>query len=276
MRRKLIEQDWSEIEKQDSNPTQTWRRMRDQSIRAISDLTLLAKKIPEDKQDEIFDTKRIDELVVSILSSRKSYSFHDVLNRRKAELAAVLVERGINTSIFHYSRLDRDTPSLIGPTLDHLRKSISICDDISYKLRLKNVEEEAEEMKYRYLFSWNNMLGKEKNRLLDFIISKTANEPIQIIWTTLEHEGRKIQFNFQLGDELSKDILIFTFQITLNNTNTDAEVSIFNDTHGMIWEGRLLAKEVANYYSTTWAHGHFVKPDNDFNLFIRNDRTKRK
>jgi hypothetical protein len=269
MRRKLTEQNWSEIEKQDSNRTQTWRRIRDQSIRAISDLTLLARKIPEDKQDEIFGTKRIDELVISILRSRENYPSPNVLSRRKAELAAVLVERSINMNIFHYQKLEQDTPSLIEPTINHLKQTISICDDVSYKLRLKNVEREAEIMKHRYLFSWNNMLGKEKNRLLDFILSKTANEPIQIIWSTLQHGNREIQFDFELGNELSKEIFQSTFQIKLNNTNTSAEVNIFSDTRGMLWEGNLLAKESGNYYSTTWTGDHFVKPNIDFNLYTR-------
>ena len=54
MRKKILEHDWLEIEKQESNPTQTWHRLRDMTIRAINDLTLLAQKLPEDKQKEIF------------------------------------------------------------------------------------------------------------------------------------------------------------------------------------------------------------------------------
>jgi ADP-glucose pyrophosphorylase len=66
------------------------------------------------------------------------------------------------------------------------------------------------------------MLGKEKKRLLDFILSKTANEPIQIIINTLKQKRRELQFSFELGVELSKEIHNYTFQITLNNTNTNA------------------------------------------------------
>lgn len=120
------------------------------------------------------------------------------------------------------------------------------------------------------------MLGKEKNRLLDFIVSKTSNEPAQIIWSTLQHAKGKVQFDFELGDEFSNEILKFTFQITLSNTNTTAEVNIFSDIRGMVWEGNLLAKEADNYYSTTWTGDHFVKPNIDFNLYIWDDKIKRK
>ena len=43
MRKKILEHDWLEIEKQESNPTQTWHRLRQMTIRAIADLTLLAE-----------------------------------------------------------------------------------------------------------------------------------------------------------------------------------------------------------------------------------------
>lgn len=276
LRKKLIERNWREIEKQESNPTQTWHRIRDQSVRAINDLTLLAKKLPEDKQKEIFSMKIIDDLVSTLLTAGQNPSPSYVLSSRKAELAAVLLERSINLIIFHYSRLERDTPSLIEPTVYHLKQSISICNDVSHKLRLKNVEEEAEQMEHRYLFSWNNMLGKEKNRLLDFILSKTANEPIQIIISTLKQKRREMQFSFELGDELSKEILNCTFQITLNNTNTSAKVIIFSNTHGVVWEGELLVKEAVNYYSTIWTGDRVIKPISDYNLFIRNNKIKKK
>jgi hypothetical protein len=74
----------------------------------------------------------------------------------------------------------------------------------------------------------------------------------------------------------SKEMLKFTFQIILNTTKITAEANIFNDTHGMVWKGNLLVKEASNYYSTTWTGDHFVKPNNDFNLYIRNDNTRRK
>ncbi len=65
------------------------------------------------------------------------------------------------------------------------------------------------------------MLGKEKKRLLDFILSKTANEPTQIIINTLKQKRRELHFSFEPGVGLSK-VHNCTFQITLNNTNTNA------------------------------------------------------
>ncbi len=269
MRKKLLEHNWEKIEKQDSNHTQAWHRIRKQSITALDDLILLAQKLPEGKQGQIFSTKKIDRLVSCLLSMEGNHSSSNYLSSRKAELAALLVERGINVNVFHYSRLEQDIPSLIVPTVNHLKQSVSMCNDISYKIRLKNAEAEASEIKHEYLFSWNNMLGKEKNRLIDFIKSKTANEPVQIIWTTFKRESREIQFDFVLGNELSKEIRELVFHIILNYTNPSADVNILDKIHGMLWEGNLLAKEAENYFSTTWTGDHFVRPNNDYNLYIR-------
>jgi hypothetical protein len=54
MRKKISERNWFDIEKQDSNHTQTWQRLKNHSITAINDLILLANRLPEDKQKEIF------------------------------------------------------------------------------------------------------------------------------------------------------------------------------------------------------------------------------
>ncbi|MGH9982498.1 MAG: hypothetical protein ACRD8W_00905 [Nitrososphaeraceae archaeon] len=269
MRKKLIEHNWEAIERESSNPTQAWHRVSKQCTTALDDLILLAQRIPESKQREIYSTKKIDQLLCSLLMMEENHSSSYSPSPRKIELAALLVERGINMNVFHYSRLEQDTPSLIGPTVNHLRQSVSMCNDISYKIRLKNAEAEAREIKHEYLFSWNNMLGKEKNRLIDFIKSKTANEPIQIIWTTFKRESREIQFDFVLGNELSKEIRELVFHIILNYTNPSADVNILDKIHGMIWEGNLLAKEAENYFSTTWTGDHFVRPNNDYNLYIR-------
>lgn len=42
------------------------------------------------------------------------------------------------------------------------------------------MEEEAEKMKYRYLFSWNNLLGREKRRLLNFLRGLFDDDQIEI------------------------------------------------------------------------------------------------
>src|SRR5918996_3441948 len=160
MRKKLNEHSWLWIEKQESNPSQTWQRLKKQSVTAIYDLTLLANKLPEDKQEEIFSPNRIEDLIAQIIYIGFFSQSHESFNSRKSEIASRLIKRGIDLNIEQYVNSSPETPSLIKPTLDHLKQTVDICSDISYKMRLRNIEVKGSE--YQYLFSWENMLTREK------------------------------------------------------------------------------------------------------------------
>ena len=288
LRKKLYERDWLEIEKQDSNPSQTWRRLRDQSITAISDLILLANKLPEDKQKEIFSPTRIEALIVQILHIGIFSQSHKDFNSRKSEIAARLIKRGIDLNVNQYVNSSPDTPSLIKPTLDHLRQTINICNDISYKIKLKNIDEEVEESNYQYLFSWNNMLTREGDRLTSFILSKTGDDFIAQILNTQDkgNHRRVIDFGVDTGDpEVGVE---GTFQIEINNAHTCAEARILNVHHQIIWKDELLVKEVDSDNNLTWRNSMSSNPNghrlanvvdysNDFNFYIKkNDEPKKR
>jgi hypothetical protein len=275
MRKKISERNWFDIEKQDSNHTQTWQRLKNHSITAINDLILLANRLPEDKQKEIFSPTRIEALIAQILDVGILNLSHKDFNSRKSELAARLIKRGINLNVYQYVNSSSDTPSLIKPTLDHLKQTVSICDDISYKMKLKNIqeEEEVEGSNYQYLFSWNNMLTREENRLINLIASKTGEDFDGIL--NVQNKGNKrrvIDFGIDNGDpEVG---VLGTLQITVNNTNTRAEACIFNGHHRMIWEDDLLVKEVATDTNLSWRNNlniytHVLDYGNDFNLYIK-------
>src|SRR5215210_4991305 len=95
MRRQLNEQNWLSIIEEDSNATQTWKRLRDKAIIAINDLKLLAEKLPDDKQEEIFNKLAIDKLVNSILFPLRKDFDYDEYDSRRTGLAALLAEKGI-------------------------------------------------------------------------------------------------------------------------------------------------------------------------------------
>ncbi|MGC2572782.1 MAG: hypothetical protein WA364_14820, partial [Candidatus Nitrosopolaris sp.] len=66
-KKKLSSHDWVDVMKHDSNPTQTWTRTKIKANRAIDHLILLANKLPEEKQGEIFDETKVFRLIKSIL-----------------------------------------------------------------------------------------------------------------------------------------------------------------------------------------------------------------
>ena len=280
IRKKIFERDWVTIEKRESNPSQFWRRLKNQSITAINDLILLANKLPEDKQGEIFSPTRIEAFVAQILDLGELGLSHKDFNSRKSEIAARLVKRGIDLNICQYVESSPDTPSLIKPTLNHLRQTVNICDDISYKMKLKNIEEKEEGSKYRYLFSWNNMLTREKDRLMSLIVSKTGDYFAEIRNVQdKENNKRIIEFGIDTGEpEVG---VLGTFQIAINNTYTHAEACIFDVHHEMVWRDSLLVKEVAKDTNLTWRNNlniytHVEDYGIDFKFYIKNNNGSKK
>jgi hypothetical protein len=158
-RKKLSERTWLDIKKSDPNPYVTLRRWKDQANRAINDLTLIAQKLPDDTLKDIFNYTNIRKVVSAILREnefavRNSATVDDV---RRIQLAAVLVEIGITTCINEYgSKIEQDSV-LNELTINHLSRARDICDAISFKMRLPQIEEEAKREDLVCLFNWNRI-----------------------------------------------------------------------------------------------------------------------
>jgi len=271
MRKKILEHDWLEIEKQESNPTQTWHRLRQMTIRAIDDLTLLAEKLPEDKQKEIFTHSLIEGLITQLLygGRARTYSKPDTSTPRRALLAAMLVERGTTLNSRQFNLLNRDTPSLVEPTTNHLHQAVNICKDISHKLELMRIDEEAEQNEIVYLFSWGRMWNIEKHRLEEFIFNETGEYIIEIpvswplTWNEKKFECTFSAFEKGAESSIDDEINVRTISITMNDTNTQAEVLIFDSNQNIIYKKELLVKPAENDI-------------NDFNLYMKEQTKKKK
>lgn len=281
-RKKISERNWLDIEKQDSNPSQLWRRLKDESIAAINDLILLANRLPDDRQREIFSPTRIDALIAQILDLGPFSQTHKDFNPRKSEIASRLVKRAIDLHINQYVNSSPETPSLNQPTIDHLKQAANICNDISYNMKLKNIHEKAEEGNYRYLFSWDNMYTREEVRLMSFVNSKTGGDYTQIL--SVQDKGRNervVKFGIDTGDpEVGVEGI---FQLTIDNTRTRAKACIFDVRHHKIWEDNdLLVEEVAKNTNVAWKNNlsrnltNVIDFRNDFNFYIKkNDRSRK-
>ena len=66
-RKKFVEHNWEYIQKHDSNPSQTWNRIRGIANTGLRDLALLAEKLPDEKLQEIFTDKNMDTLILRLL-----------------------------------------------------------------------------------------------------------------------------------------------------------------------------------------------------------------
>ena len=134
LRKKLQKHSWEYIIKNDSNPWQTWHRLRSSVNTELNDFVLLANKLPEEKQAEIFSSKKIDKLVQALLLNG-SYNKSDI---RKANIADAFVNRGINHFISQYRDIETDS-ALNKIATDKLIGAWVLCQSIRSKIGEKSI-----------------------------------------------------------------------------------------------------------------------------------------
>lgn len=182
-RKKFIEHSWVDIMKRASNSTQTWRRIRDQAIRGLNDLTLLAEKLPDDKQQEIFDNKMRD-LISSILGTNRfvpeedffqppslQYPANYQLDYRRTKLAATLVNEALDLCIHQLQLLNREMPTQNNITIEQLVTTKKLCDELAYKVHMTKLEADSREESLIYLFTWDELKfrGRHRERFAEFL-----------------------------------------------------------------------------------------------------------
>jgi hypothetical protein len=155
--KKLSEHDWLTFVKHDANPSQTSFRFKSQANRAIKDLVLLADKLPNTIQKEIFSYLNIQELVKSIL--KENFDTDSDGEARRAHLAALLVKEGIEVCAQYYRSRVEGNPILNQPLLDQLYRISNFCEEIAYKVGSRDIYEDR-----TYLFC---MGGTESHRRVE-------------------------------------------------------------------------------------------------------------
>ncbi len=168
-RRKLIEHTWVEIARKDSNPYQTLHRLQRMAITAMNDLTLFAQRLPDEAQKEIFSYTNIKKLTSAILGENELILGNStpIVDVRRIELAALLVRLGIWICIEQYrTKIEQDS-DLNDLTINHLLRARDICNAISFKMRLPQVEEEAEKEDLIYLFNWNRIKEVHESKVFE-------------------------------------------------------------------------------------------------------------
>lgn len=119
-RKKFLEQKFKTIKEQDANWSNTWKNLRKQVNMALGDIKLLAEKLPEKEQSELFDAKILRLLFLAILEHR---SFESKLDPRRARIAAMMVRIGLMECKVQYGDIEDE---------EVIRKKIiNILDDTS-------------------------------------------------------------------------------------------------------------------------------------------------
>ncbi len=233
LQKKLLTQNWIDVMNHDSNPTQTWHRIREKANRAINHLILLADKMPDEKQQEIFDKEKIFRLMRSILWKNDiddiEKTFEGLsLNGRRTALAETLVMIATEVCVKQYKLLMKDTPNLAEPTISHLTQSAAICRDIAYRSELIERDMDAEKRGLVYLFEWNKIsMTNCPSRLAEFIRKEAKFLYIEFTYIVVSKEGKNIsgKFTYPPLDPGSS----WSFILDLNDTKTGVTFHLIDE-----------------------------------------------
>jgi hypothetical protein len=247
LQKRLSTQNWVDIMKRDSNPTQRWHRIRKMANRAINHLILLGEKMPDEKQEEIFDDKKIFRLMRSILWKHDiddiETTFEGIsLDARRTALAKTLVMLGTEVCIQQYKLLMKDTPNLAEPTISHLRQSAAICRDIAYRSELTERDMEAEKEGIDYLFEWNKIpTTNYTRRFAEFIRKEVKFVSIELGPIKLSEDGKNIMGTFRESPFESEPSSPFI--VGLNDDKTTATFRAFDENGNERVRKNLMVKQ---------------------------------
>jgi hypothetical protein len=268
-RRKLIEHTWVEIARRDSNPYQTLHRLQRNAIMAINDLTLIAQKLPDEAQREIFSYTNIKKLTSAILENElvvgNSSTMVDV---RRIELAALLVRLGIWICIEQYQTKIEQDSDLNDLTINHLLRARDICNAISFKMRLPHVEEEAEKEDLIYLFNWNRIKEVHESKVFEIKGGDT------------QKFVRLLSDIYCVGSNTSPADVINTISFDQSQNEPDSNILFeFTDLYGNQCHGSMylfIEKKIAHLSmfledKQTLQHDFIIKMENE-NIYVCDKR----
>lgn len=133
-RKKFSEKSFEKIKRQDSNWSQTRIRLREHVKTAFDDIILLAKKLPDEEQSELFRHEQI-RLVLSALFEHKSFTSR--LDARRAKLASTIAELGLSECGYQYSFIE-SVRVINRKVLDTLKEADSIASAIADKVEIQS------------------------------------------------------------------------------------------------------------------------------------------
>jgi|SRR5215217_1907072 len=195
---------------------------------------ILAEKLPNDKQEEIFNIHNIDKLTNSILFPLRKDFDYDEDDSRRTRLAAILAKKGIRKCISQYSKITR--PQLSEDLITSLRKSISKCNDIALQIELRKVE--SRNVKSRYLFDWNKVRGSDgDNELKEFLKDEYNQDWVEDAQIERSPDSKTIYINPTTTNNSN------SISIRLADDKTNATLLIFDADGNEILNRKLIVKD---------------------------------
>lgn len=145
-RKRLKEHSWDELERHDTNKSQTWKRKRKQAVNAILDLTLLAQKLPIEKKREIFRNEILIKFIRMAIFDRFTGRTLDMI------LVSDLISICLRLVIKRYREINKHSPHLSNYTIEQIERTENICSDIANLIHSIDLKRESIKNDEVYLF----------------------------------------------------------------------------------------------------------------------------
>lgn len=176
---------WETLEKEYSNPYEFHKRIRDGSNKVLNELSVLAEKLPEKIQSEVFNRPSLENLLLSILliqGSRKKRGYNkksqiEKMDHRRTELAMISLDASLSHFKYIIEVLYPNTPSINRHIIKQLEDCITICKEITDLVENFDNEQQGEKEKLEYLFCWEKISASEGKRL-KFLLDIPVDEAL--------------------------------------------------------------------------------------------------
>jgi hypothetical protein len=212
---------------EESNASQTWKRdIKDKVITTLDDLILLAHKLPNDKQEEIFTIQSVEKLISALLIPREKDFHYDQFEVRRTNIAALLVEKGLTKCISQYSNIIQPRQELNEDLIAGLQKSSRICNGIALEVQNQQLKLEKLQPKNKnlsYLFNWDKIEENFDNRFKEYLKAEFNATWIEHSIINKSQDDKTI-FIIPKEDNNSHSI-----SITLADRKNKATLSVYGD-----------------------------------------------
>jgi hypothetical protein len=220
---------WDNFIKEESNKSQTEKRFRDASRAQLEQLSNLAELFPEYMQKEVYTSSRIEHFLMKLLNIREPFIGREYprnLDTRRCQLASKMVELGTSFCISQFELMFSEHGALANPTIKHLKEAIAICKDIGNKIESDEQKSYAEDKKLEYLFNWNYVTTRDKNRFENFL-SEVAGIQYPLALLDTKNKGPYalscLVGDKELGIEIEVEIKLDTIHDIATVTTKDKE-----------------------------------------------------
>ncbi len=219
----------------------SFERARDHCLIAFSQLSLLAKKFPDDKFEQVFNQKNLSRLLESMLVYETEKNILKEERIPDLRIAEYLVQYGLDILTKEYKNLSWYTPNLAAVTLNHLMQTRAICKDIAKVAEANQLEKKAKETMSRFLFKWKHIMNDDKVMLKNYILGlfdkkelRKMSVPTNLEIVHIEQEEATVrgfladieEFN-QTAEEDQPNIFEGEFYIELNIAQSTAFFGVY-------------------------------------------------